>query len=507
MSKPWSARGKGLHVVGPILLGAVLLLIVNAGGGSKGGLSLGGVAWQFSVTMVKSAPGLAILGGAMWLFNRGRLIMPNDLGMVPLDKKDAKAVAVTLVTEAQAIQKQGVTNDGQWPASVTHLSINESRAPTGPPPAPPKPIIVPSFAQLREANSFKPEEFYIGESSEGPRTIVWKRDGSGVVASKMGGGKSTLMVSAAVQMLEAGGRVILLDIHAGNPDSLFNRMGGGQDKDTLALIPGGIADEKVLGAPLGTDERSVRELMEWQYAELRTAIDQKLPTQPTLILLDEGNAVAGRPELRKAFGKLAHIMTEESRKFDYGLFIAVQRATEQDTGKDGIMARTGWSIVGRLKYLDVPRALGVDSTLCPKDTEMLPAGAFYMVDRQSGQVIRVQVPMVTGMDLAAVRANRLGLEQVSGVQVLNGHTSEELVTTQPLALVEDVDWRPGDPDKIPVARYRELHSQGLSNRAVLEECWGEGVGGRKYTRELKNLREATASCTCGSDLHKEKVSV
>jgi hypothetical protein len=469
----------------------------------------GDTAFALSKIAIKGLIFVACLLG-IWRAIQGPRRIPVDpiTGVVDsLDTKTADAAGLRTVTTRQEVTINQSLR--KLPEGATHIQ-EQYAPPVPPPPLPPRPIVAPVLAELREAKVFRPELVYLGESAQGPVTRTWKRDGSGFIAALQGGGKSNLMALAAIQMLEAGGIVIVFDAHSHKPESLVNYLGP-------------LADERVLGAPIYGDYQSVREGLRYHTADLHRIIEAGGTARPRLYLVDEGNGTAKDSRTQQPFVEFMGLIAQQSRGFDCSGLVAVQSPLVREMGgeKVGSAIRDclGWSVCGRIP----PRMAGFALRLtgsdvkAPSDTGVLDPGEMYVLDGE-GQPLRVKVPHVKPADLQAVAAARLAQEHVSGVQVLNGHgpaltghTPEALVTTQPqavltaerLQLVEDVDLREGDPG-YPRAEYRRLHmEEKLGNRRVLEACWGEGIGGRKYSRELANLREATKDCTCNSDLHKE----
>lgn len=490
--------------LGFVILGAVLLLVVRGDGTSCADDSF---TWCLSKRTVEALPFIVIVGGCAWLISLSQSERPDEFGRTRMAKKDARAAALALVNRDLDIRQESTKKETSigLPIGGTHYQVMERRPE---PPAPPPsqnngPLRVPTFAQLREVEPFKPGVFVPGVSNAGLVRLPLEKAGPGTVTGKQGTHKTGLLVLAVAEWVDAGGRVIVIDPEAGHPQSLVNRIGP-------------LADERILRYPMGTDKQSCKQIMKMAYLELDEVIDKNLPTEPTLMVMDEANATAtlGDKETREAFRELVKLMTWKARKREWSLIMAIQRPTEKDTGNDGLLQPFGWAMSGQIEHRVADRALRSQGKVVPEDIGMLPMdGTFYLADPLVGQIVKVHIPMVSMADLHAIAEKRLARETVAAVAVLNGRTPEALVTTAPQPvveggqlrqLVEDVDTEPGETPQEPLAKLRRLHmEEKWSNKDVIIECFGEETekGGRSRRDALRSIAKATVGCTCGDPMH------
>lgn len=487
-----------LPPVGPVLLLGVLLLLVRSGDGSSDSL-----VWDLSKRAVEAVPLILVVGGCAWAISASQRVRPDVQGMVPIPKKDSDRAALALVTQAQKAQEVAVA-PGEYPSTLTHLQIMERRPePLAPPPTNGHgPVRIPPLAKVLEVEADNPKIYVPGITPVGGLVqIDYEKAGPFTVCGVQGTFKTELLVQAVLHFLWRGGRrVALFDPDAGHPQSLTNRLGP-------------LADERILGYPMGYDEASCRRVMQMLYAEAYEACDQNLPMLPLFAAMDEANFVATltHKDTKEAFCNLTSLMSLKLRKRIVTMGMAIQNPTEKKTGNDGILQTFGWAMSGRVEPRVRGRALRQANEQVPEDIGMLPLdGTFYVFNPMVGAIEKMHIPMSTRVDLLAVHERCLAREEVTGIRTLNGYTPEALVTTAPqavltaerLALVEDVDRVPSDPPGVPCEKLRALHSEGKGNREIIRECWGEKVkGGNKYGECLRMLAMATKNCGCEAELH------
>lgn len=500
---PGSAR-RSTRGLGFLAVFGVLLFVSLADGSGGGGLT-----WRFSKKMVQAVPGILVVGGCLAWHDRSKRVRPDANGMVLVPKADADANGMVLLK--QYIQSLAQPDDQLIPRSATHVQIMERRPE---PPAPPQvnaggPLRIPPLLRLLEIESEKPQIYVPGVSAQGPIVLDYEKSGPFTVTGLQGTFKTELLVQACMHALWRGMRVVLIDPDAGHPQSLTNRLGP-------------LADERILGYPMGTDEASCRMVMQMLYAEAHEAADQNLPIPPTFVAMDEANATATltSKETKEAFVKLTKLMVLKLRKRIVTMGMAIQNPTEKNTGNDGLLQTFGFAMSGRVEPRMRGRAMRQANEAVPEEIGMLPLdGTFFIFNPMAGEIVKMHIPFSTPADLHAVYEKCMARLQVSATRVLNGHTPEALVTTAPqqivqangslLELVEDVDIEPGETPQKPLAKMKDLHEKGLTPKEIIVECYG-GYGkrwvanpGREYSKKRKLIVEATKGCTCGDAMHKE----
>jgi len=121
------------------------------------------------------------------------------------------------------------------PASITSLNYHDShRVDAMPPLALPEhalvePLSVPTFGQLLDQGLIGPgRPLILGYNAATGQAITggWKDLYSCGVGAQQGAGKTWLLAFLLAQSTAAGGRLIICDLHAGDDESLANRIAG-----------------------------------------------------------------------------------------------------------------------------------------------------------------------------------------------------------------------------------------------------------------------------------------
>lgn len=446
--------------------------------------------WQVAQITVLAMIGVAIPVGGWrigyrWLDNRAQHVrLDTERGDAVARWEDAVAMATSTVEASNQAQ----LNRSKHPTPLlTHSQEVERQGPRNPPPVPPPPpLSCPGYEELREQQMFKPDRLLLGVSHGGPIYRVIKKHGSGYITALSGYGKSNEMAFLICQVLDQGGVVDLLDLHSVKDESLFHYLGP-------------LANEQVLGAPMGLNAVSVKARLREIKAELYRMLDGGSDGRPRLIAADEGNALATHDdrELRMLFLDVAQLCAQQTRAFNVSMVAAIQHPTIQDLGGKthggAIRDCFGWSLCGKVPYKLAPVALRIAAANAPKDTEGLEPGEFYIVEGSRPEFLTT--PLVTKADFVEVARARLSAERVSGVgpvlrpepALRSAEPMGELDPTIPVeiaptpprrALVEDVDDSPEDPIEDRVIRAK---AEGLKDIDIVRRFWGEkAASGRDY---------------------------
>lgn len=415
--------------------------------------------------------------GLRWIKNRAEFVRVNALdGDAYARWEEAAALAAETVAAGNQI---GLNKSRHPTPNLTHSQEVERVGPRNPIPEPPlPPLSAPSYEELSEQQMFKPDQLLVGVSREGPVYRSPRKHGSMYITALSGYGKSNEMAFLACQTIDQNGIVDLIDPHSVKEESLYNYLGP-------------LANEQVLGRPMGTDAASCKARLREIKAELYEIIDRGREPCPRLILADEGNALATHDdrELRMLFLDVMQLCAQQMRAFNVSAVVAIQHPTVQDLGGKthggAIRDCFGYSLCGKVPYKMAPIALRIAAANAPKDTEGLEAGEFYTVE--GSRPIFLKTPLVTKADFVEVARRRLARERVTGVRMqessyaplspaeapealTDGEAVEIAPTTPRRALVEDVDDQPGDSWEDKVIRFK---ADGLKDIEIVRRLWGD----------------------------------
>lgn len=246
-----------------------------------------------------------------------------------------------------------------------------------------QPFSVPTFAQLLDSGQIGPDRPLIlgyDASTGAPITGAWKDLYSCGVGALQGAGKTWLLAFLLGQSAAAGGRLIICDLHAGDEESLANRIG--------ALAPAFMCDiastpKEIESAFAFADDK----------LEKRKANNARWPI---VLVADEWTSL-----LRTSAGtKLpSHIqnIAEQGRKFNVNGILAAQAWTK--AASSDVRNQLTSHYVMRQRQEEARYQLGLRAEQLPDDIRSLPDATGYLLNVQ-GELIKIVVPHMTAHDLA-----------------------------------------------------------------------------------------------------------
>ena len=275
-----------------------------------------------------------------------------------------------------------------------------------------------------------------------------------------GSGKTSTAVWLLVQSVLQGAKLIIIDPHAGNPDSLATKL---QPLAKSYLCQVASTPKEML--------ESVR------YCQSIFNSRKTNPTnnyQPVIVVCDEWLACM-RGDLQTEFQRLAESISQEGRK--YGI-IGCFLSHKWTISKSGDMRDTLTShIICRTRPNLARQQTGLSSIDLPKDVMTLNAGQYYLLDTL-GEITKLQAPYISPQDLA-----NLVLPNTSQT------TSKPLITIttpQPSGSTQEVGKTPNlEPEE---ARILQLFLDGLSISEITKQVSGV-KSGRKYSDTLKRIND------------------
>lgn len=289
-----------------------------------------------------------------------------------------KTVALTLAQRSQGL-----------PAHIQSLSYTDSHKAL-PLPAPDleiaaqiAPPSVPPFSELLDQGrigSGKPLILAYNAMTSMPITGDWKDLYSCGVGAQMGAGKSWLMAFLLAQSVAAGGRLIVCDLHAGDPESLTNRIAG-------------------LGSAFMCDPATTPAEIE---AALKLANDKLIARKgntarwPIVIACDEWTSLL-RTSAGSALPKYLQDIAEQGRKYNVNAILAAQAWTKD--ASSAVRNQLTSHYVLRQRPEEARYQLGLRADQMPDDIRSLPDASGYFLNVR-GELVKIVIPLMTSADIA-----------------------------------------------------------------------------------------------------------
>jgi hypothetical protein len=339
------------------------------------GSMLAWVAWNMALEL-RIFIGAAFAGAVAWLYAGVVVYLrKHDMRLLEADK----VIGLTLAQRSQGL-----------PASITSLNYHDSHRIESAPPALalPEPqngqiVQIPTFAQLLDSGAVGPNKpLILGYNADTGMAISgsWKDLYSCGIGAQQGAGKTWLLAFLLAQSAAAGGRLIICDLHAGDDESLANRIG--------ALAPAFMCD--IASTP----------------KEIETAFafaDDKLEKRkgstarwPIVIVADEWTSL-----LRTSAGANlpTHIqnIAEQGRKFGVNGLLAAQAWTKD--ASSAVRNQLTSHYVLRQRPDEARYQLGLRAANLPDDIRSLPDATAYLLNVK-GELIKVVIPKMTNADIA-----------------------------------------------------------------------------------------------------------
>jgi Helicase HerA, central domain len=356
---------------------------------------LGWLAWQFAqlpsgiaATLriaLFALPLLLLAGGSVI----GLLIAYNRWGRLEIVKAD-KTIALTQASAQR------------FPAGLQSLSYHDASkqlpapapvadVPALPPPAPD----VPTFGQLLAAGKIGPGQrllLGIDAGSGQPLEGTWKSLYSTGIGGMTGSGKSWLGAFLIAQSVAAGARLIIVDPHHGDAESLGTRLAPlrAAFMCDVASSPTQIESAIKLAADK-LDRRSKGQASSW----------------PLLLVVDEWTSLL-RGDLGDVLTATALDFAEQGRKFGCFALLAAQGWQVDAAGP--VRDRLASNYVMRQRPDQARYQLGLRAGQLPLDVRFLKDGECYLLSVK-GDLIKTIIPHITEQDIAHVGGL---LEQGSG---------------------------------------------------------------------------------------------
>ncbi|MCG8351149.1 MAG: hypothetical protein MI924_25545, partial [Chloroflexales bacterium] len=328
------------------------------------------------------------------------------------------------------------------------------------------PVVVPSFGQLVDQGVIGPGQpllFGYNESGQS-MTGTFKQLYSAGLGGLQGSGKTWTAVFLATQVAIHGGKLLVIDPHAGDDESVTTRLGG------LKMIA---AD----GAP-----RAIKDTLGIAEECLRKRRDQNDPDRtPVLLVADEWTAMLRNTDLRKLVVPTLAAITTEGRKFGVFTLLMGQRWTA-DTADGTVRSTLTSHYVHRTRRDEALYQLGVSTNELPDDTQRLAPGTAYF-QGTSGLLQRVTIPHMSTRDVATVATVQATAQAL--LPDPGKPDGSQMVATGDVATSASGSAQTPSPS---AQRAAALFMEGQTPAAIVETLYGvKSNEGRKYQKSLDDV--------------------
>jgi hypothetical protein len=365
MQNPHTPR----HIpIGVYVTGGIVALIIAGGTG-------GWIAWNMPIEL-RIFIGATFAGGIAWLY---------AFVLVYLRRNAPKYIDREYDTRQIVAQRsQGL------PEQITTLNYHDSHKEERPQIS--GPVIegeivrtpqIPSFAQLLDSGAIGPNKpLILGYDAATGMAISgsWKDLYSCGIGAQQGAGKTWLLAFLLAQSAAAGGRLIVCDLHAGDDESLANRIG--------ALAPAFMMD--IASTP---------KEIEAAFAFADDKLEKRKGSTarwPIVIVADEWTSLLRTSAGAALPGHIQNI-AEQGRKFNVNGMLAAQAWTKD--ASSAVRNQLTSHYVLRQRPDEARYQLGLRSANLPDDIRSLPDATAYLLNVK-GELTKVVIPRMTNADIA-----------------------------------------------------------------------------------------------------------
>lgn len=336
--------------------------------------------------------------------------------------------------------------------------------------APALPPGIPTFAQLLNEGKIGPgRDLILGYNAETGQPITgdWNQLYSCGVGAMQGAGKTWLLVFLLTQSAAAGGRLIVCDLHAGDPESLATRLSG---------------LERSFMRDVADTPKAILSAFELANAKLE-ARKANTARWPIVLVCDEWTSLLRTPAGAKLEPLIQNI-AEQGRKFNVNGLLSAQAWTKD--ASSAVRNQLTSHYVLRQRPDEARYQLGMRAAQLPNDIRELPDACGYFLNVR-GEMTKVIIPRMTAADVARAAslidrpASAAGVpfglaptERIAMTAEINGKSTgnqnQNLISTAPLSR------KPASPE---AERAAALFVSGKDVPEIIRELRGD-LKGRAY---------------------------
>jgi len=287
------------------------------------------------------------------------------------------------------------------------------------------------------------------------------------VGGASGSGKTSTAIWLLAQAVRQGAKLIVIDPHAGNKDSLATK-----------LQP--LANSFLCNVATSPDEM----LASINYAQsIFDARKSGLDLEQTKIILciDEWLACM-RGEVKEAFQVLAESISQEGRKYN---FIGCFLSQKWSISKSGDMRDTLTAhIITRSRPNLARQQTGLTSSDLPSDVISLDQGQFYLLNT-TGDLQKLRAPYVSQNDLSGIALSLDTSTSQQRPKHVQTTSTDEQMLINPLGFGSDTE-TPTETLTAEEASILQMFRAGKSISEITRELSG-AKSGRKYSNYLDKV--------------------
>jgi len=351
-----------------------------------------------------------------------------------------------------------------------------------------QPLIVPTFAQLLDQGAIGPgRPLILGYHAGSGQAITgaWKDLYSCGVGAQQGAGKTWLLAFLLAQSAAGGGRLIICDLHAGDDESLANRIG--------ALAPAFMCD-------IASTPKEIEQAFAFA--------DEKLERRktnnarwPIVLCCDEWTSLLRTPAGSALPSHIQNI-AEQGRKFNVNGILAAQAWTK--AASSDVRNQLTSHYVLRQRPEEARYQLGLRAEQLPLDIRGLPDATGYLLNVQ-GELIKIVVPHMTARDIArcgemidraAASPAKFGFLAPTQRLAVDISGNSEGTQKEVGASAPAMPDRQGKPASPEAARAAAMFAEGRDIADIIRELRGElsGRARQQASTEIQQLiREGRSS--------------
>jgi hypothetical protein len=395
---------------------------------------------------------------------------PDSQGLLPVERYDQRTAQAALAAfhGAQLAAAQRTNGPTHYAPHINYAingAMGQGHAELIPANVPP--ARVPSFGELAAVGRLGPgNSMLLGFDGTGAAVEgSWLDLYSCGVGGLAGSGKSNTAAFLIAQAALFGTKIVILDPHAENEQSLSSKLSGLEGhylctpadnaRDQLAAVAM-VQAELVRRATGGTGE-------------------------PWLFVADEYTALQ-RGALAKPLSELVEGLAQEGRKLGlYGL-CAGQAWTASRSGGSEVRDSLASAYVHRCRPAQARYLTGLTAADLPHDLLDLPPGSCYLLST-SGDLQRVTIPVVREGDIAAAVTSPR--RPIGFVREAAQEAAQEATATSPLPTHCNAPQLSAEE-----AAIVEGFKSGKSASELASELAGGARGGRAYTAAAERVAAA-----------------